>query len=129
QCVRRQYDAYVAIDDLKVNGQLTLGENVADNGGLKLAFQAMQEWLKERAARAQEDRYTPEQQFFLGYAQSWCAKARPETARARVLTDPHAPAFLRVNGPLRNLPAFQQAFQCKAGQGMVRPAAERCEVW
>ncbi|XXF80413.1 M13 family metallopeptidase [Myxococcaceae bacterium GXIMD 01537] len=131
-CVKNQYDALTAVDELKVNGALTLGENVADLGGLKLAHAAMEAWLAkngEAKAQAESYRFSPSQQFFLGYAQSWCSKWRNAFARARALTDPHSPPFLRVNAPLSNLPAFQQAFQCKEGAKMLRPAATRCEVW
>jgi endothelin-converting enzyme/putative endopeptidase len=128
QCVKRQFDGYVAIDDVKVNGALTLGENVADLGGLKLAHAAMHEATKTWTD-AGKYRFTPSQQFFLGYAQSWCSKYRDEHARLRAATDPHAPPRLRVNGPLGNLAAFATAFECKDGSPMVRPAAERCEVW
>jgi endothelin-converting enzyme/putative endopeptidase len=74
-------------------------------------------------------RYTPSQQFFLGYAQSWCSKYRTPFARQMAVVDPHSPPYWRVNGPVVNLPTFQQAFQCKEGAKMVRPAAQRCEVW
>ena len=118
----------MAIDDLHVNGALTLGENVADLGGLKLAFAAMQAYAKAHPDRvAAPSRFTPEQQFFLGNAQAWCTNIRPEEARRRVTVDPHSPPRYRVNGPLSNLPQFQQAFGCKAGDRMV--AQNRCEVW
>jgi endothelin-converting enzyme/putative endopeptidase len=126
ECVKRQYDAYIAIDDIHVKGDLTLGENVADLGGLKLAHGAMEEWLKMRPL-PQRSRYSASQQFFLGFAQSWCTKYRPETARLRAATDPHAPPYWRVNGPLANLASFQEAFQCKADAAMVKP--RRCDVW
>jgi putative endopeptidase len=131
-CVQRQYDNYTAIDEVKINGKLTLGENVADLGGLKLSFAAMEAYLAkhpDKATEAQAYRFTPAQQFFLGYAQSWCSKMRDAAARQRAVTDPHSPAFLRVNGPVTNLPQFQQAFSCPAGAKMVAPAANRCEVW
>ncbi|HSP79958.1 MAG TPA: M13 family metallopeptidase, partial [Myxococcaceae bacterium] len=131
-CVKEQYDGYTAVDELKVNGALTLGENVADLGGLKLAHSAMEAWLEKHpeAARAADGyRYTPSQQFFLGYAQSWCSKYRNALARQRAVTDPHSPPYWRVNGPVGNLSEFQRAFQCKEGAKMVRPAAQRCEVW
>ena len=127
-CVKRQFDGYVSIDDLHVNGALTLGENVADLGGLKLAFAAMQAYAKAHPDRVPAaSRFTPEQQFFLGHAQAWCTNTRPEEARRRVTVDPHAPPRFRVNGPLSNLPQFQQAFGCKANDRMV--AQNRCEVW
>jgi endothelin-converting enzyme/putative endopeptidase len=127
-CVKRQFDGYVSIDDLHVNGALTLGENVADLGGLKLAFAAMRAYAKAHPERtAAPSRFTSEQQFFLGHAQAWCTNIRPEEARRRVTVDPHSPPRYRVNGPLSNLPQFQQAFGCKAGDRMV--AQNRCEVW
>ncbi|WP_233582889.1 M13 family metallopeptidase [Corallococcus sp. CA053C] len=131
-CVRQQYDGYTAVDEVKVNGRLTLGENVADLGGLKLAYAAMEAYLAkhpDQAAQANAYRFTPGQQFFLAHAQSWCSKIRNEAARQRALTDSHAPAFLRVNGPVTNLPQFQQAFSCQQGTKMVAPTANRCEVW
>ncbi|MFY0524092.1 M13 family metallopeptidase [Archangium gephyra] len=131
-CVKEQYDGYTAIDELKVNGALTLGENVADLGGLKLAHAAMEAWLAkdaEAAKRADGYRYTPSQQFFLGYAQSWCSKYRDPFARQMAQVDPHSPPYWRVNGPVVNLPEFRKAFQCQEGAKMVRPAAQRCEVW
>ncbi|WPB73891.1 M13 family metallopeptidase [Archangium violaceum] len=131
-CVTAQYDGYTAIDELKVNGALTLGENVADLGGLKLAHAAMEAWLAkdpEAAKQVNGYRYTPSQQLFLGYAQSWCSKYRDPYARQMAMVDPHSPPHWRVNGPLGNLKEFQQAFQCQEGTKMVRPAAQRCEVW
>jgi endothelin-converting enzyme/putative endopeptidase len=125
-CVKEQFDASIALEDIKVNGALTLGENTADLGGLKVSLQALQEWQKTKAPTASST-YTPEQLFFLGYGQSWCSKYRPEHARLRAATDPHAPPFLRVNNPLANLPEFAKAFGCKPTDKMVR--AKRCEVW
>jgi len=128
-CVRRQFDNYVAVDDIKVNGALTLGENVADLGGLKLAHAAMQAWAEKNPQGLGDYRFTPSQQFFLGFAQSWCSKWRPERARVAAQTDPHSPPFLRVNGPLSNLESFRKAFNCPATGKMFRPAAETCQVW
>lgn len=128
ECIEKQYSSYVAIDDLHVNGKLTLGENIADLGGMKLAYAA----LEKRLAKAPEEKtrgFTPEQQLFIGYAQAWCGSMRPEMQRVRVKTDPHSPARFRVIGPLSNMPEFAQAFECKEGQPMVRPAADRCEIW
>lgn len=126
-CVRRQYDGYTAIDDVKLNGALTLGENVADLGGLKLAHAALMGSLERKGARAERNRFTPSQQFFLGFAQAWCTNERPELTRMRAKVDPHSPPAFRVNGPLSNLAAFREAFHCPAGARMVR--AEACEVW
>jgi len=128
-CVKKQYDGYVAVDDLHVKGDLTLGENVADLGGLKLAHAAMVEWYAAKGAADDAYRYTRSQQFYLGFAQSWCTKVRPETARVRATTDSHSPPYWRVIGPLANDPSFQKAFQCQEGSKMVRPAKEHCEVW
>ena len=121
----------VTVDDIKLDGKLTLGENTADLGGLKLAFAAMQN--RRKTALTQEKpgqyRYDEAQQFFLGMAQSWCTKVRPEAARVRAKTDPHSPPFWRVNGPLSNLNEFREAFRCAEGSKMVRTGVQRCEVW
>jgi endothelin-converting enzyme/putative endopeptidase len=130
QCVARQYGAYDAVEgssDLKLNGELTLGENIADLGGVKLAFAAYQASRAGKAPEAPVEGFAPAQAFFVSYAQSWCSKIRPEAARLRAQTDPHSPARWRVNGPLSNLPEFAAAFACPAAAPMVR--AERCEVW
>jgi endothelin-converting enzyme/putative endopeptidase len=126
-CVERQFSGYVSVDDVKLNGQLTLGENVADLGGLKLALAAYRASRQGQLPEAPVAGYAPEQQFFVAAAQVWCEKVRPEEARRRALTDVHSPGRWRVNGPLSNLPDFAAAFSCKAGDPMVR--AERCEVW
>ncbi len=132
ECVKKQYDAYVAIDDVKVKGDLTLGENTADLGGLKLAHAAMISWYLGKRGDPEDAiayRYNTSQQFFLGFAQSWCTKMRPENARLRAATDPHAPPYWRVIGPLSNSDAFQKAFACKAGSKMVRGGSDRCDIW
>jgi putative endopeptidase len=129
QCVVEQFDGYVAgdgVNDLKLNGKLTLGENIADLGGLKLAHSA---YVKARgsAEPQQMGKYTDDQLFFLGAAQAWCTKRRPEAARMRVTVDPHSPPQWRVDGPLSNLPEFAKAFQCKPAEKMVRQT--QCVVW
>ncbi|HEY7723959.1 MAG TPA: M13 family metallopeptidase, partial [Anaeromyxobacteraceae bacterium] len=126
-CVERQFSDYVAVGDVKVNGKLTLGENIADLGGLKLALAAYRASRAGRLPEADVGGLSPDQQFFVAAAQVWCGKARPERERMLAQTDPHAPPRWRVNGPLSNLPEFAAAFGCKAGDAMVR--AERCEVW
>jgi putative endopeptidase len=126
-CVKTQFDGYTAVDDVKLNGGLTLGENTADLGGLKLAFMALQAYVRAHPDQLKPSRYSLEQQFFLGYAQAWCGKSRPQEARRRAQVDPHSSPEWRVNGPLSNLVPFQTAFGCKAGQAMVR--SPRCEVW
>jgi endothelin-converting enzyme/putative endopeptidase len=129
QCLVAQYGEYEALPGVKLNGKLTLGENIADLGGLKLAHAAM------RAARHGTPGgdptilgFSPDQQFFVGMAQSWCAKYRDEEARQRAVTDPHSPPRWRVNGTVANLPEFAEAFSCRPGSPMAR-AADRCEVW
>ena len=128
-CVVKQYDGFVAVDDLHVNGQLTLGENIADIGGMRIGYLAWQHHLQQPGAKpeADLDGMTPPQQFFAAYAQSWCSSTRPETTRLRVQSDPHSPEEYRVNGIVENMPEFQQAFGCKAGQPMV--SANRCSIW
>ncbi len=125
-CISDQYSHYVAVDDIKVNGQLTMGENVADLGGLMLAYQA---WKNETRGQKLEsiDGFTPEQRFFIGYGQAWCSNTRDETKRMWATIDPHSPDKYRANGVVSNTPEFQQAFQCKAGSPMVRE--KRCRVW
>jgi putative endopeptidase len=128
-CVVKQYGGFVAVDDLHVNGKLTLGENIADIGGVRIGYLAWQHRLQEAGVKpeAELDGMTPAQQFFAAYAQSWCSSTRPETMRLRVQTDPHSPEEYRVNGVVENMPEFQQAFGCKAGQPMV--SANRCSIW
>jgi putative endopeptidase len=126
-CVKTQFDSYTAVEDVKLNGALTLGENTADLGGLKLAFMALQAYVKAHPDQVKPSRYSLDQQFFLGYAQAWCGKAHPQEMRRRAQTDTHASPEWRVNGPLSNLGTFQTAFGCKKGQPMVR--STRCEVW
>jgi predicted metalloendopeptidase len=128
QKVIDQYDAYVAVDTLRVNGRLTLGENIADLGGVTLAYHAYQRYL-ERHGRVDIDGFTPEQRFFIGFGQAWRRKMRPETERLRTLTDPHSPAFWRVNGPLSSMQEFREAFGCRDGDPMVRPEEKRAEIW
>jgi predicted metalloendopeptidase len=125
-CVKKQFDSYVVLDDVHVNGKLTLGENIADLGGVRLAYKAFTA-ESAKAERAPKSEFTPEQEFFLGYAHGWCIKMRDEALRHLVATNPHAPASLRVNGPLSNLPEFAQAFSCKPDAKMVKK--DRCEIW
>jgi putative endopeptidase len=126
-CVEKQYRGYTVLDGVPLNGKLTLGENIADLGGLKLAFSAYRASRQGQLGEAPVDGFTPEQQFFLAAAQVWCGKYRPEAMRLLVQTNQHSPPRWRVDGPLSNLPEFARAFQCKDGDPMVR--AERCEVW
>ncbi|MBK5188286.1 MAG: M13 family metallopeptidase [Gemmatimonadaceae bacterium] len=126
--VQQQFDGYVVLDSLHVNGKLTLGEDIADLGGLKIAYEAMERSFSGKRP-APIDGFTPEQRFFLSWAQIWREKARPEAERQQVLTDPHAPSHWRVNGPLANMPEFAAAFGCKAGDMMVRPDSLRPQIW
>jgi endothelin-converting enzyme/putative endopeptidase len=125
-CISDQYSQYVILDDVKINGKLTLGEDVADLGGLILAYMAWQDESKDKQLQPLEG-FTPEQRFFIGYAQSWCSNTRDETKRMLATIDSHSPDKYRANGVLSNLPEFQQAFQCKPGSAMVRE--NRCRVW
>jgi putative endopeptidase len=129
-CIADEYSNFVAVDDLKLNGKLTLGENTADNGGARTALAALEHMIAddETGKEGQKiDGYSPEQRFFLGFGRVWCEKRRPEVARLRVLTDPHSPGRYRVNGVLQNMPEFQKAWGCKASQPMV--AENACHVW
>jgi putative endopeptidase len=131
-CVEQQYDAYVAVDDLHIKGKLTLGENIADLGGVKLALAAFEKAERSGAVSTRDSvssKFGPAQQFFVGFAQSWCANYRPESLRLLVATNPHSPPRFRVNGPLSNLSDFASAFQCKDGSPMVRANGQRCAVW
>jgi endothelin-converting enzyme/putative endopeptidase len=132
QCIVDQYAQYTVVDDIRINSKLTLGEDVADLGGLILGWMAWQTQMASMPQRAAgpaqlRDGLTPEQRFFVGYAQWACENTRPEDARVHAMTDPHSPGRYRVNGLMVNMPQFQQAFQCKAGQPMVKE--QRCRVW
>jgi putative endopeptidase len=126
QCIVDQYAKYTIIDNIKINSKLTLGEDIADLGGTIIAYDA---WKTSQhgVAPPAEDGYTPEQRFFIGYAQSWCTNQRPENMRLDALTDPHSPPRYRTNGVVSNMPEFQRAFSCKPGVAMVRQNA--CRVW
>ena len=129
-CVADEYSNFVAIDDLKLNGKLTLGENTADNGGARIALMALENMIaedKSRKAAEKIDGYTPEQRFFLGFGRVWCEKRQPEYSRMLVTVDPHSPGRFRANGVVQNMPEFQKAWGCKAGQPMV--SENMCRVW
>lgn len=129
-CTAKEYSSFVSVKDdkgeVKLNGKLTLGENTADNGGLKLAYMALTGIIGNTPVKL-IDGYTPPQRFFLAYGQIWCQNVTDQEARKRVLTDPHSPGRWRVNGAVQNSAAFQQAFGCKTGQPMVTENA--CRVW
>lgn len=127
--VVEQFDAYTVIDSTThVNGRLTLGENIADFGGLTVAYAAMEKALGN-GPRTKIDGFTPEQRFFLAWAQVWRELDRPQYARLIVNSDVHAPAKWRVNGPLSNMPEFKAAWGCKDGDPMVRPDSLRPKIW
>ena len=125
-CISDQYSAYTIVDDIKINGKLTLGEDVADLGGLLLAYMSWKEDTKDQKLEPIED-LTPDQRFFVGYGQSWCGQTRDETKRMRATVDPHSPEKYRTNGVVSNMPQFQEAFHCKASAPMVNQ--NRCRVW
>jgi putative endopeptidase len=124
----KQFNAYVAIDELHVNGELTQGENIADLGGVKLAYAALEKSLAGKP-RLPIGGFTPEQRFFLSFASIWRENIRPEALRMQVNTDPHSPPRFRVDGPLSNLPEFARAFQVPEGAPMRRPESERVVIW
>ncbi|MBS1850734.1 MAG: M13 family metallopeptidase [Acidobacteria bacterium] len=129
-CIADEYSSFTAVDDLKLNGRLTLGENTADNGGARVSLMALEKILAaDTTGKAGEkvDGYTPQQRFFLGFARVWCEKRRPEYQRMLVSIDPHSPGRFRTNGVMQNMPEFQKAWGCKAGQPMV--SANACRVW
>ena len=125
-CISEQYSKYVILDDIKINGKLTLGEDVADLGGLLLAYMAWKSHTKDQKLDP-IDGLTPEQRFFVGYGQSWCGNVRDEEKRLRATVDPHSPDKYRANGVVPNIPEFQQAFHCKTGAPMA--PEKRCRVW
>jgi putative endopeptidase len=130
QRVVEQFNAYTVVDSTThVNGKLTLGENLGDLGGLKIAYIAMQKAAAQKGRQPNIDGFTPEQRFFLGWAQVWRENQRDEAAKAQVNSNVHAPSKWRVNGPLSNMPEFKAAWGCKDGDPMVRPEAIRARIW
>jgi predicted metalloendopeptidase len=128
QCVVDQFSGFQVEPGLNLNGELVVGESIADLGGLVIAYAAYQKAM-EGKPRKTIDGFTPEQRFFLGYARGWATNTRPEFARMVVNTDPHPLPRFRVNGPLSNMPEFAKAFSCKVGDAMVRPEKDRCQIW
>ena len=128
KCVIDQFSGFEVEKGLNENGNLVVGESIADLGGLLVAYKAFEK-SQEGKPRKVIDGFTPEQRFFLGYARGWATNTRPELARQLVYTDPHPLAKFRVNGPVSNLPQFAAAFQCKAGDAMVRADKDRCQIW
>ena len=128
-CIVKQFDAFEVEPGLHEQGKLVSGESIADLGGLTVAYHAYQKSLEGKPRPADVDGFTPEQRFFLGWAQVWAEKATPEYERLIAKNNEHPLPRFRVNGPLSNMPEFAQAFQCKAGDPMVRPEADRCQIW
>jgi putative endopeptidase len=124
-----QAGEYVVIDTLKANGKITLGENIADLGGLLIAYGAYRRSLEGKPAPGPIDGLTGDQRFFMGWAQIWRSNARPEFARLLLAVDVHGPNAFRVTGPLANMPEFARAFGCKPGDPMVRPDSARVAIW
>ncbi len=129
QCIEDQYSRYVVVDDVRVNGKLTLGENIADLGGSILAYIAWDQATKDNPDKqlGSIDGFTPEQRFFIGFAQWACSNERPEELRVRAVSDPHTTAQYRINGVVVNMPEFEEAFQCQPGSRMA--PLKRCRVW
>ena len=128
QCIVDQYGQYTIVDDIKINSKLTLGEDIADLGGLVIGWMAWQAQLVQTNAKPESrEGFSPEQRFFIGYAQWACENSRPEDLRVTALTNPHSPGKYRVNGLVVNMPEFEKAFSCKPGQPMVRE--NRCRIW
>ncbi|HEX4450061.1 MAG TPA: M13 family metallopeptidase [Kofleriaceae bacterium] len=130
KCTVDEYSSFVAVGDVHINGKLTLGENTADNGGLRLAYQAFltdaQRKHIDLAAKGANG-YTPVQELFIGFGQNWCGQTRPEQQRLQVQTDPHSPREFRANGVARNMPELAKAFGCKVGQPMMPKTV--CRTW
>jgi endothelin-converting enzyme/putative endopeptidase len=123
-CIVDEYSGFEATTDVHLNGRLTLGENSADNGGIRLAYMAM---MDDLASKVKVDGYTPQQRFFLGYAQIWCSNSTEQALRLQAQTNPHSPGKYRVDGVVSNMPEFGEAFGCKLGQPMRK--ANACRVW
>jgi len=128
QAVAKQYDAYTVLGDMHVNGNLTLGENIADNGGVALAYEAFKR-TPEGKSDKKIDGFTPDQRFFLSLAQIWRSKNRDESVRMRINNDPHSPAMYRVNGPISNTDAWYKAFDVKPGDKLYKPENARVKIW
>ena len=128
-CIEEQYSGYEVQPDLFVNGKLTLGENIADLGGLKQAHAAYMKWREENGEEPEVAGLSNEQLFFIANAQGWCTISTPEQEKVQVKSDPHSPARFRVNGPVQNFPAFGEAFECERGAPLYPNADDICVVW
>jgi putative endopeptidase len=126
--VVQQYNAYTVLDTMHVNGRLTLGENLADLGGLSIAYEAFKN-TKQGQSTEKIDGFTPDQRFFLNWAQVWRSNILPDAAAQRIVTDNHAPGMYRANGPLTNIEAFYKAFDVKPGDKMYKAPEQRIKIW
>jgi putative endopeptidase len=127
-CIANEYSGFSPVEGVNLNGRLTLGENGADNAGIRLAFMALLHSIDDGSVKKEKlDGFTPQQRFFLGYAQIWCQNLRPEQVKNSVRTDPHSPGEFRVDGVVQNMPEFATEFSCSEGQPMV--SANACRVW
>ena len=126
--VVKQFNNFKVLDTVSVNGELTLGENLADLGGLAISYDAFQKTAQAKEGK-KIDGFTPDQRFFLSWAQVWRANTRPEEMASRIVTDPHAPNELRTNAPLSNMEAWYKAFDIKPGAKMYLPPSDRAKVW
>lgn len=127
--VEAQFGDYTVIDSLKVNGKLTLGENLADLGGLAIAYHAFKKTLDQKPTQPTIDGFTPQQRFFLAWGQMWRRNYTPANLKQRLVTDPHSPSVFRANGPISNMPEFFQAFGCNEGDWMVRVSTQQVKIW
>jgi putative endopeptidase len=129
QLVVDQFNSFTVVDDQShVNGRLTLGENIADLGGLTVAYFALHKAIGDKP-QPKIDGFTPDQRFFLAWAQIWRELQRPEAVLQNLKTNPHSPGKWRVDGPLANMPEFKAAWGCKEGDAMVRPDSLRARIW
>jgi endothelin-converting enzyme/putative endopeptidase len=129
QCVVDQFNSYTIDGGMHENGKLVLGESIGDLGGLRLGYLALEKSLEGKPRTVNSDGFTPEQEYFIAWGQARGDEIRPETQRQMALTDPHPIGKYRVMGPMSNMSEFAKAFSCKAGDPMVRPASEKCEIW
>ena len=126
--VETQYNGFTVLDTIHVNGKLTLGDNLADLGGLNTAYEAFKK-TKEGHSNVKIDDFTPDQRFFLSWAQVWRSSQRPESAASRIKTDPHSPEQYRTNAPISNMDAWYAAFDVKPGDKMYKKPADRIKIW
>jgi putative endopeptidase len=125
----KQFNDYIAIDDMHVRGELTLGENIADLGGLTIAYYALKKSMEGKPAPEKIDGFTAEQRFFMAWAQGWRSNMRPAFLKNMVQTNPHSPGNFRANGPASNMQEFYDAFGVKEGDKMYRKKEDRAEIW